>query len=210
MFSLTTYPYPTSKSVKEILISSLAAGALVYLFLIIFQPFGTENFHHPYKYLILFPYTIIFGAAFFVSNLLAYRFQDWNITSELLKTIVILFLGSILSYFYNSLFISHVPLSFENYGYMFLYSLAVGIPISTIYILSRFIYLKNTHQNIAENLAPKLIDNPLHSTKTSLAISVNNTELMISESDFLCVQSMENYCTLYYLDNNTVKKYGSE
>ncbi|MGE8552430.1 MAG: LytR/AlgR family response regulator transcription factor [Chryseobacterium jejuense] len=206
MFSLTTYPYPTSKSVKEILISSLAAGVLVYLFLIIFQPFGTENFHHPYKYLILFPYTIIFGSSFFASNLLVSRFKDWNITSELLKTVVILFLGSILSYFYNSWFISHVSLSFENYGYMFLYSLAVGIPISTIYILSRYIYLKNIHENIARNIAPKLIDNPLHSTKTILTISVNNSELIISESDFLYVQSMENYCTLYYLDNNTVKK----
>ncbi|MBP2618431.1 LytTR family DNA-binding domain-containing protein [Chryseobacterium jejuense] len=206
MFSLIASSYPTSKSVKEILISSLAAGILVYLFLIIFQPFGTENFHHPYKYLILFPYTLIFGTAFFTSNLCVSRFKDWNIASELLKIIVILFLGSILSYFYNSLFISHVTLSFENYGYMFLYSLALGIPISAIYILSRYIYLKNTHENITRNMAPQPIETPLNSTKTILKISVNTTELIIPESEFLCVQSMENYCTLYYLDNNQVKK----
>ncbi|WP_052480449.1 LytTR family DNA-binding domain-containing protein [Chryseobacterium sp. StRB126] len=206
MFSLTASSYPTSKSVKEILISSLAAGILVYLFLIIFQPFGTENFHHPYKYLILFPYTIIFGAAFFTSNLCVFRFKDWSIASELLKIIGILFLGSILSYFYNSLFISHVTLSFQNYGYMFLYSLALGIPISAIYILSRYIYLKKAHENTARNRAPQLIETSLNSTKTNLKISVNTTELIISEGDFLCIQSMENYCTLYYLDNYQVKK----
>lgn len=206
MFSLTPYSYPNSKSVKEILISSVAAGVLVYLFLIIFQPFGTENFHHPYKYLILFPYTLIFGTAFFTSNLCVSRFKDWNIASELLKTFLILVLGSILSYFYNSLFISHVALSFENYGYMFLYSLAVGIPISAIYILSRYIYLKNSLENTTRNTTSQPIEPPLTLTKTILTISVNTTELTIPENDFICIQSMENYCTLYYLDNNTVKK----
>lgn len=200
MLSFTSYSYPKSQSVKEIMLSSMAAGTLVYLFLIVFQPFGTENFHHPYKYLILFPYTLIFGSAFFASSLCTTRFKDWNIASELLKVFLILFLGSVLSYFYNSLFISHVALSFENYGYMFLYSLAVGIPTSSIYILSRYIYLKKYYGNKAENMTLQTIEVPI------LTISVNNTELMIPESDFLCIQSMENYCALYYLDKDVVKK----
>ncbi|MEJ5103001.1 LytTR family DNA-binding domain-containing protein [Chryseobacterium sp. MYb328] len=204
MLSFTPYSYPKSHSVKEILLSSLAAGVVVYLFLIIFQPFGTENFHHPYKYLILFPYTLIFGAAFFISSLCVSRFDEWNLVSELLKILAILFLGSVFSYFYNSLFISHVPLSFENYGYMFLYSMAIGIPTSSIYILSRYIYLKNSRENISEDIDS--ISNPVNSTKAVLTISINTTELRVAEDDFLCIQSMENYCTLYYLDNNTVKK----
>ncbi|SIS97553.1 transcriptional regulator, LytTR family [Chryseobacterium ureilyticum] len=198
-------PYPKSQSIKEILFSSLAAGILVYLFLIIFQPFGTESFHHPYKYLILFPYTVIFGSSFFASDLCTSRFKNWNIISELLKILLILFLGSTLSYFYNSLFISHVALSFGNYCYMFLYSLSIGIPISAIYILSRYIYL-NSHKNITPNNTPQQIETPEHSINTILRISANNTILTIAEKDLLCVQSMENYCTLYYLESNTVKK----
>lgn len=203
MLSFT--PYPKSQSIKEILFSSMAAGILVYLFLIIFQPFGTESFHHPYKYLILFPYTVIFGAAFFTSDLCTSRFKNWNIVSELLKILLILFLASSLSYFYNSLFISHVELSFENYCYMFLYSLSVGIPISAIYILSRYIYL-NSHKYIPKNKTTEQIDLPEHSINTIISISVNNTVLTIAEKDLLCIQSMENYCTLYYLENKTVKK----
>lgn len=198
-------PYPKSQSIKEILFSSLAAGILVYLFLIIFQPFGTESFHHPYKYLILFPYTLIFGSSFFASDLCTSRFKNWNIISELLKILLILFLGSTLSYFYNSLFISHVALSFENYCYMFLYSLSVGIPISAIYILSRYIYL-NSHKNIPPNNTPQQIETPEQSINTILRISANNTVLTIAEKDLLYVQSMENYCTLYYLEGNSVKK----
>ncbi|MFP3832217.1 LytTR family transcriptional regulator DNA-binding domain-containing protein [Chryseobacterium sp. SIMBA_028] len=206
MFYFIPYSYPKSKSVKEILVSSLAAGILVYLFLIIFQPFGTENYHHPYKYLILFPYTLIFGTAFFISSLFVFRFKDWNVGSELLKIFVILLLGSIFSYLYNTLCISHVKLSFENYGYMLLYSLAIGVPISTIYILSRYIYLKCIHENIARDITPQLIGNHENTKEKNLKITGNNIELAIAQEDFLCAQSMENYCTLYFLENNTIKK----
>lgn len=204
--SLKLNSYPRSESFAEILISSFGVGITVYLFLIIFQPFGTENFHHPYKYLILFPYTIIFGASFFVSDLCTFRFKTWNTGSELLKILIILLLGSVFSYFYNSLFISHVALSFENYGYMFLYSLAVGIPISAIYVLSRYIYLKKTHENVPRTIDSQLNQNPISSTRIVFKIQINNTEFSVTEDNFLCVQSMENYCTLYYLDNNRINK----
>ena len=121
MFSFTAYPYPKSESYKEILISSTAAGILIYLFLIIFQPFGTENFHHHYKYLLLLPYGIIFWLAFFTADLTVIRFKDWNIGSELLKTVIILFLASVAAYFYNTLFLSRVAINFTNYLYMFLF-----------------------------------------------------------------------------------------
>jgi hypothetical protein len=206
MFSFVPYLYPKSKSVKEILFSSLAAGILVYLFLIIFQPFGTESFHHPYKYIVLFPYTLIFGSAFFISSLFVSQFKDWNIGYELMKILVILLLGSISSYFYNALCISHVKLSFENYGYMFLYSLAIGIPISTIYILSRYIYLKNIPENTALDVAPQPISNCEAPKEKVLKILGNNIELEVTEENFLYAQSMENYCNVYFLEDGKIKK----
>lgn len=205
MFSFASYPYPKSESFKEIFVSSLGAGVSMYLFLIIFQPFGTENFQHPYKFLLLFPYCVIFGTVFLMANLITFRFTHWNIGAELLKIIFILFFGSILSYFYNSLFLSHVELDLGNYFYMFLYSLAVGIPISIIYILSRYIYLKNIHEKKAHTISQHL---PVSAPEQQnlLKISAQNTELMINEKDFLCAQSMENYCTFYFLENNSLKK----
>ncbi|WP_336702120.1 LytTR family DNA-binding domain-containing protein [Chryseobacterium indologenes] len=206
MFSFTAYPYPKSESFKEIFVSSLGAGIAVYLFLIIFQPFGTENFQHPYKFLLLFPYCIIFGMAFFIANLMTSRFNNWNIGAEILKIISILFLGSVLSYFYNSLFLSHVTLDLGNYFYMFLYSLAIGIPISIIYILSRYIYLKNIHEKKAHDISQHLPVSPIEQRQNLLKISAQNTELIINENDFLFVQSMENYCTFYFLEHNSLQK----
>ncbi|AZA81808.1 hypothetical protein C1637_04350 [Chryseobacterium lactis] len=207
MSSFTSSPYPKSESLKEILVSSMASGVSVYLFLIIFQPFGTQNFNHPYKLLLLFPYCVIFGTAFLIVNIFTYRFTNWSIGAELLKIIIILFLGSVFSYFYNSLFLSHVELSFENYFYMLLYSLALGIPISVIYILSRYIYLKSMHENIARNISQQLSGNPLSIQPKALKISTGNAELIIHENDFLYAQSMENYCTFYLLENDILKKH---
>ncbi|NIF05414.1 LytTR family transcriptional regulator [Chryseobacterium sp. Tr-659] len=206
MFPFISYPYPKSESFKEILISSLGAGISVYLFLVIFQPFGTENFHHPYKLLFLFPYSIIFGIAFLIASLLTFRFSNWNIGAELLKLIVILLLGSVFSYFYNSLFLSRVELSIENYFYMLLYSFAIGIPVSVIYILSRYIYLKNSHESIARNISQHLFGSISDRPHRSFIISAHNAELTINEQDFLYVQSMENYCTFYFLENGSIKK----
>lgn len=209
MFSFAAYSYPKSESYKEILVSSIVAGLLIYIFLIVFQPFGTENFHHKYKYLVLFPYSVIFGTAFFAADFIIIRYKDWNIGSELLKVTGILFLASILSYFYNTLFISHVTLSFGNYLYMFLYCLALGIPISTIYILSRYIYLKRTHEKTALQVSQQLTDkdNPVATTiRKTLNISANNTDLKISEEHFICAQSMENYCSIFFLENGQLKK----
>lgn len=206
MFSFTAHPYPKSESFKEIFISSLGAGAAVYLFLIIFQPFGTENFQHPYKFVLLFPYCIIFGTAFLMANLITSRFSNWNIGSELLKITFILCTGSILSYFYNSLFLSHVKLDIVNYFFMFLYTLAVGIPISIIYILSRYIYLKTIHEKKAHDISQHLPVSPPAQRQNLLKISAQNTELVMNKKDFLCVQSMENYCIFYFLENNSLKK----
>ncbi|WP_223608861.1 LytTR family DNA-binding domain-containing protein [Chryseobacterium sp. OSA05B] len=209
MFSFAAYPYPKSDSYKEILVSSMVAGLLFYIFLIVFQPFGTENFHHQYKYLLLFPYSLIFGAAFFIADFCIIRFKDWNIGFELLKLIGIIFLASILSYFYNTLFVSHVKLSFSNFLYMFLYCLALGIPISTIYILSRYIYLKSIHERTANLVSKQLADyhQPTdHKPDTTLNIAANQTNLQIPESHFICAQSMENYCSVYFIEDHMVKK----
>jgi DNA-binding LytR/AlgR family response regulator len=92
---------------------------------------------------------------------------------------------------------------------MFLYCLALGIPISTIYILSRYIYLKRTHEKTAEEVSRQLADqnNPTVATFNKiLSISVNNTDFQIPEENFICAQSMENYCSIYFSENNQVRK----
>ena len=146
---ILTKLYPNNETSKEITITSSIAGGSFYLFLIIYQPFGTNQFEHAYKYLMLFPYAIIATVSFCSVNILIAKCKKkWTIGLELTKISLILFLISTLSYLYNSLFLSTIKLSFVNYCYMFLYVSAVGLPISFIYILARYIYLNKKSKSV--------------------------------------------------------------
>jgi len=209
---ILTIHYPNYETKKEIVITSTFVGCLIYLFLIIYQPFGTSQFEHSYKYLMLFPYAIITTFSFFIVSLfLTKRARKWTIGLELVKIFWILLLISTLSYIYNSLMLSKVNLSFENYLYMFLYTSALGLPASTIYIMARYIYLNKNKETIS-------IDNTSSVTTTSsidikegkgklyIIADQGNTHLHIEEQDFVYAEAADNYCIIHFYRNGSVQK----
>lgn len=210
---INNQPYPKSDSIPEIIISSAFAGIIVYLFLIVFQPFGTDNFTHRYKYFILFPYTLIIFFTFLIGDLIVIRLKNWTVNKEIFKVFLILSASSVFCYFYNTFFISKVLLSIENFLYMFLYTLAIGVPVSVIYILARFIYLKSKHTEKADKISTQLEKHSSYhefQKKDSkiLKITPHNKfqELLIQEEDFLFAISADNYCEIYFLKENLLKK----
>lgn len=206
--------YPNSETNKEIVITSSVTGLLLYLLLIIYQPFGTSHFQHSYKYLLLFPYAIISAFSFCIVNLLLpKKNRKWTIGLELFKTFAILLLISSLSYIYNTMFLSKVNLSFENYLYMFGYTSALGLPTAAIYILARYIYLNNKNKSHTNIITPV---KELH-TETESCIVVNKTKLNIvadyanfnleiEQEDFIYAESADNYCTIHFYDNGVMRK----
>ena len=108
--------YPKSESKKEIILSSILIGIFTYFFLIIFQPFGTQNFTFSKLLFILFPYAIFTTFSFAIINLyFSERKVNWTVTKEIFKLIFIVFVCAILSYFYNTLIVSKVEISFFNF-----------------------------------------------------------------------------------------------
>lgn len=84
---------------------------------------------------------------------------------------------------------------------MFYYSYGLGIPISIIYILGRYLYLKNT-----ENIKPDHFLEINQGHKTTINLNIGNTVFNVSENDFLYAEADGNYCTIYYMKNNTLNK----
>ncbi len=57
MLSFLLQPYPAGESdLKKAIFQSILIGIFVAFVLIVFQPFGSYNWHHPYKSLILLGY----------------------------------------------------------------------------------------------------------------------------------------------------------
>lgn len=197
--------YPKSKSKKEVLISSILVGISAYLFLLVFQPFGTNSISDFKLVKILFPYSLIVFSAFYFVNLFSLKkIEKWNLGKEITKIIVIILLCSTLGYFYNSLIISKVQLSFLNFLYMFFYAFSIAVPICSIYVLARFIYLNHKNNRSAAAASEKIasveiVDNIISKNQ----IRING--FTINEDDLYFIESTDNYCTFYYWDNSGIK-----
>lgn len=207
--------YPNRESKKEILIASSIVGLLLYVFLILYQPFGTHELKSSYKYLLLFPYAIITSFSFCTVNLaLRHQKLKWTIGSELLKTLWIFLLISTCSYFYNTLFLSKVHLSFENYLYMCAYTVALGFPVAVIYLLARYIYHHQYHpagasiesnEKLVHKTDQATVDNGGSAT-LCIAADYGNLTIKIKEEDFIYATSADNYCVLHFYDNGMLKQ----
>lgn len=211
--------YPNNETLREIILTSSLAGVSLYTLLIIYQPFGTNEFQHSFKYVLLLPYALICALSFLCFSVLFKRKSNWTIVAEVFKTILALIASSILSYFYNTFFLSRVNVSFENYLYMFCYTAALGVPVVIIYILGRYIYLShkakpkadtnetNNQQHIQTNAA--LISKEsetLSHCKLIITAKYSNINLEMLVDDFVFAEAADNYCIIYFYKNNTLKK----
>lgn len=204
-----TYPNPSCETRKELVWTSALAGVLLYILLLIYQPFGTSQFNHEYKYVLLFPYAFIATIAFLVVGLLIPKQKKtWTLGLEILKMTQILLIISLLSYLYNTIFISKIPMSIENYMYMLLYTLALSAPILIIYLLGRYIYLNNKKVEIigrSEVVTKEFASSDQDDLKLYIASDYAVDSLEISCSDFLYAESADNYCKLYFYQNSMLQ-----
>lgn len=198
--------YPQSNSNKEIATSSLVTAVLVYLFLVIYQPFGTYTYHAHNKYLLLTPYAIIIFACFYLGNLFAITIKTTpDILKEITKLFLILCISALLSYVYNINYINFTSFSVYGLLYMFAYTLAIGLPVGLINFLGRYFYLSRIKKSeVSSNNFPS--ENQPE-TKPIVYSSSGETAIFdISIVDFIYAKSEGNYCNIFYIRDNTLHK----
>ncbi|WP_286860451.1 MULTISPECIES: LytTR family DNA-binding domain-containing protein [Sphingobacterium] len=127
---------PEIFSLRTSLRYAFLLGGSCYLFLIIFQPFGTYNFEDAGKYILLMGYGGIFALSYlFASALLANR-KKWTVKKEFLRMLLVYVAATILNFLYNSCIVSRVSMQWINLLYMGLYTLSLYVPIGLIYFLT--------------------------------------------------------------------------
>ncbi|MFT3739168.1 MAG: LytTR family transcriptional regulator DNA-binding domain-containing protein [Breznakibacter sp.] len=203
IFSLS---YPKSESKQEIRISSALVGVAAYLFLLVFQPFGTNTISVRKLIGILLPYPVLVASVFYFVNIaLLSKTGKWNVGKEISKITGIVFLCSVLGYFYNTLWVSKVNISILNLLYMFLYTFSIAVPVCSVYLSVRFIYLNDRNKKPASALSGEIkIERRQTQNTTQNHIRINDNE--INENDLFLIESTDNYCTFHYGTNTGMKK----
>lgn len=192
--------YPVSASGREILASSLFIAVMGYFFLVVFQPFGGYTYSHKFKNLMMVPYALIAFVVHSAANIIfRKRHNRWNLSNELSKLFGVLIVCSGLNYVYNIYFINHVSFSIIHLLYMCLYTFAIAVPVSIIYILARYLYL-SVHRNFRDETTPV----PQPGRILTITPDAGPDVLEVHEDDFLFAESDGNYTTIHYLQNGNL------
>lgn len=110
------------------------------------------------------------------------------------------------SYWYNTSFVTPSAFSWRGIIYMYMYSVAIGIPVCTIFSLAKYIYAgRQPLEKISAGIetAPGTI---YAANLIRLQATAGNDVLEFTEENFLFASAEGNYCNIYYINNGQTCK----
>jgi len=205
-------PHPFYENTKLILIRSFIIGAVVAFILIVFQPFGTESFEHPYKNTYLAGHGLIAFLAFSFAliglpKLFPHQLneENWVVWKQILVFSIGFLLSFIGSYFYINWFFC---LNFSIASFLSFFAVVAGIglfPCIIIVLLDNNRRLKN-NQKIAANLTDKIAQIPIQKEMLTFKDENDKETLSINANQLLFIQAASNYVEIHYFEKEKLKK----
>jgi hypothetical protein len=212
MTNLLNRPHPFYDDTKLILVRMSIIGILVAFILIVFQPFGTDSFHHPHKKIYLAGHGLIaflsFGFTLLGLPFLFPKYFDedkWVVWKQITVLALGFFLSFIGSYFYMNWFFNQI----FHWGNFMNFLPIVGViglfPGLIITLLDNNNKLKK-HRQIAEDLTEKIAPAKEQVELISLTDENENPALEIPLRNLVYIQSASNYVEVHFLEDGNLKK----
>jgi len=176
--------------------------------MVIFQPFGLDDYTGPDKFFILAGYGLItfivllFDLFLIPAILPGYMHEEtWRVWKELLFLLWILFTIGLANIFYTSFFF-HLRLSLTSILIVQLFTLSIGIIPITILTILKQNYLHRRNRIRADQLSASIghrQHQPTNGSQVFLASDNGKDEIRVAIPDLLVVDSEGNYITVTYL-----------
>jgi hypothetical protein len=205
-------PFPFMDSNKEKLLSSFAFAVFVYLFLLIFQPFGINQVKMNIPVYLLGFFFITLGVMLISNMLLPAIFKNafdpdrWDVKKSILFNTFLIAAIGILNWVYNhsierSLTIDH------SLGYFMLITLGVGIIPSGFLVLIAENYLrKKNHENaIKMEGGIKTVIKEVAERRIKIDSDNENEYLEVYPSQLICIKSEANYAQFFYEEGDQLR-----
>jgi DNA-binding LytR/AlgR family response regulator len=198
-------PLNTIPNIKSKVVICIALGFLVYLFLLAFKPFQTENLIKNYHlFFIGFPVIVAFTFLFYLTLFQKiapkyYQPNMWTIGKQILFTIQVVLTISLINYLYNISFGKYI---YRQYSFIEFIGISTAVALLPTFILLFAIYIFfNDKEEIKQKIIQsnkKLISQPLKVIKL-ISNDINTKDLIISKDDFLYIKAENNYCKVCFL-----------
>ncbi len=204
-------PYPLLQSTKYKWLLALLSGIFVYVFLIVFEPFGSARLN-TYKYLFLagFGVSVFLGVAttYFILPKLFRQFfrpEKWSIIKEILLQSCCIFIISAFIYLHHN-YLARDIVSYQTFFNFLKITISIGIfPIvGLVFFTERTLLKRNIEraQLLSNQLPPAAVEE--NTTVHIQEESVKASPIVMQLSEFLYAQSEGNYVTIYHLEDSAL------
>ena len=199
-------PFPFIENRKYQVVASFFFALFIYVFLLIFQPFGISEITF-YKPLYISGFAFISFIVLILNFCIISKFckpDRWTIKENMISISVQFLIISILNWLYHSTVGQEIEIQYSLPGWM-LITISVGI-IPTLFLLY-FVekYLAGKNQRYASNLTGN-IGQEVYRKKDEIRIRSKNKdeEIKIGLDQFVCAKSEGNYINVFYKENDKI------
>ncbi|GAB3951945.1 LytTR family DNA-binding domain-containing protein [Spirosoma harenae] len=223
MFRLLNQPYPSDKSLRQVLQKALLIGIFVALFLLTFQPFSLNLWDTPYKTLKIAGFGLvtflITATNFIIWQQVFPRFfteSRWTVGREILFMLWHILIIAIANRFYLEWLLGISDTHIMGWGHMILGTFLVGLfPVVALVMLNYIRQLKK-YSRAAADLPVPIHETPGLPEQNTLIAQVDETITLVADNDkdtitllteeLLFIESSDNYCTIVHRKNGRLTK----
>ncbi|GAB2572976.1 LytR/AlgR family response regulator transcription factor [Spirosoma areae] len=219
MLNVLNQPYPTEESASSNVTKAVGTGLFVGLFLLVFQPFGLDDWQTSAKTGKILGFgvvtLVVMLANYFIAPaLFPHYFSDkrWTVAKEISRILVFITVIA----FGNRLYLGWLTNESEVMGgwlWAIGITFLIGLFPTAGFVVLNYINQLKKYSRAAGKLpvhSPMLTPAPngkeLADAMLTLIAENEKDSLTIVASDLLFIESSDNYCTVFYLKNEQVTK----
>ena len=206
-FDILHTPFPQIEKPKERFWFSVMVSGFVYIFLLVFQPFGIDRVTYNIPLFLLgyqFITLLVMLINYFVVFSLFPNFfnpETWTVGKMLLMTSLEILVIAILNWIYTGYFAQYISADI-SLSKFFISTVSIGVIILIIVVLASEHYLNHRNCKLAEHLSIQIDMKQKEPEKNLHFISENQNENFdLSSNQLLCIKAEGNYCNVFYVDN---------
>jgi DNA-binding LytR/AlgR family response regulator len=205
-------PYPfDSKQLAPVrkLTRSFAEGSFIAVFLIIFEPFGINNWSDSNKIYYLLGFGLITTLSllflrFIITPSVPAYFNEsgWTVGREIISVLILLLIiatGNVLFLF----LIFKEAFSLQNFLWNLISVASIGIFPISFGVISNYIYQLKKYKKTVAVKQPEEVDSP----KSITFIAENEKDTFeVLQKNLLFIESADNYAVINYIESGQLKK----
>ncbi len=206
-------PFPAIEGKKHKIVVSFLFSLSVFLFLLIFQPFGLDDIQYNKPIYISGFFLITFITLlirFFIAPVIFKKFHNadnWTVKKGLISIFFVIITITIFNWIYNFLVGGEIARQYNLFSFFF-FTISVGFFPTVFFVLLVEKYLSKKHTEIAQSITQKIpLEKNSQKSKIVNILSENkNEEIHIELNQLICIKSESNYAVVYFYENDKVSK----